>query len=92
MAGVKKIPMRMCLGCNEMKPKKELIRAVKSPEGEISLDLTGKKSGRGAYICRSEECLKMARKARSFEKIFSCRIDDEVYDSMEKELSEDMKK
>lgn len=92
MAGVKKIPMRMCLGCNEMKPKKELIRAVKSPEGEISLDLTGKKSGRGAYICRSEECLKMARKARRFEKSFSCRIDDEVYDSMEKELSEDMKK
>lgn len=92
MAGVKKIPMRMCLGCNEMKPKKELIRAVKSPEGEISLDLTGKKSGRGAYICRSEECLRMARKARRFEKSFSCRIEDEVYDSMEKELSEDMKK
>ena len=52
----KKIPMRMCMGCNEMKPKKELIRIVKSPEGEISLDFTGKKPGRGAYICRDKEC------------------------------------
>ena len=88
MAGVKKIPMRMCLGCGEMKPKKELIRAVKSPEGDISLDLTGKKSGRGAYICRSCECLGKARKARKFEKAFSCRISDEVYSEMEKELAE----
>ncbi len=88
MAGVKKIPMRMCLGCGEMKPKKELIRAVKSPEGEISMDLTGKKSGRGAYICRSAECFRKARKARRFEKAFSCRISEEVYDSMEKELTE----
>lgn len=88
MAGVKKIPMRMCLGCGEMKPKKELIRAVKSPEGDISLDLTGKKSGRGAYICRSCECFGKARKARKFEKAFSCRISDEVYSEMEKELAE----
>lgn len=88
MAGVKKIPMRMCLGCGEMKPKKTLIRAVKSPEGEISLDLTGKKSGRGAYICRSCECFDKARKARRFEKAFSCRISEEVYDSMAKELSD----
>ncbi len=88
MATVKKIPMRMCLGCNEMKPKKELIRAVKSPEGEISMDLTGKKSGRGAYICRSSECFRLARKARRFEKAFSCQISDEVYDAMEKELAE----
>ena len=88
MAGVKKIPLRMCLGCGEMKPKKELIRVVKSPEGEISLDLTGKKSGRGAYICRSCECFDKARKARKFEKSFSCRIDEEVYNSMEGELSE----
>ena len=88
MAAVKKIPMRMCLGCNEMKPKKELIRAVKSPEGEISMDLTGKKSGRGAYICRSSECFRLARKARRFEKAFSCQISDEVYDAMEKELVE----
>lgn len=88
MAGVKKTPLRMCLGCGEMKPKKELIRAVKSPEGEISIDLTGKKSGRGAYICRSTECFRKARKARRFEKSFSCQISEEVYDSMEKELTE----
>ena len=88
MAAVKKIPMRMCLGCNEMMPKKELIRAVKSPEGEISMDLTGKKSGRGAYICRSAECFRLARKARRFEKAFSCQISEEVYDAMEKELTE----
>ena len=88
MAAVKKIPMRMCLGCNEMKPKKELIRAVKSPEGEISMDLTGKKSGRGAYICRSAECFRLARKARRFEKAFSCQMSEEVYDAMEKELTE----
>ena len=88
MASAKKIPMRMCLGCGEMKPKKELIRAVKSPEGDISIDLTGKKNGRGAYICRSTECFRKARKARRFEKSFSCRISDEVYDNMEKELTE----
>ena len=88
MAAVKKIPMRMCLGCNEMKPKKELIRAVKSPDGEISLDLTGKKSGRGAYICADINCLRLARKAGRFEKSFSCRISDDVFESMERELNE----
>lgn len=88
MAAVKKTPMRMCLGCNEMKPKKELIRVVRSPEGEISLDTTGKKSGRGAYICADAECLRLARKAKRFEKSFSCRISDEVYDNMENELNE----
>ncbi len=88
MPTVKKIPMRMCIGCGEMKPKKELIRVVKSPEGDISLDITGKKSGRGAYICRSSECLAKARKARKLEKSFSCRIEDEVYANMEKELEE----
>lgn len=85
----KKVPMRMCLGCSEMKPKKELIRVVKSKEGDISLDLTGRKSGRGAYICKDIECLRKARKARRLEKSFECRIDDEVYDSMEAELSEE---
>ncbi|MCD7730707.1 MAG: YlxR family protein [Oscillospiraceae bacterium] len=88
MQGLKKMPMRMCLGCGEMKPKKTMIRVVKSPEGEISLDLTGKKAGRGAYICRSCECFEKARKSRKFERTFSCRIEDEVYDSMESELSE----
>ena len=77
----------MCLGCGEMKPKKELVRVVRSKEGEISLDLTGKKAGRGAYICADAECLKKVRKARRLEKSFACRIDDELYDSMEKELS-----
>lgn len=78
--------MRMCLGCNEMKPKKELIRVVRSKEGEISLDLTGRKPGRGAYICKDIECFKKARKARRFEKTFSCMISDEIYDGMEGEL------
>jgi hypothetical protein len=82
----RKIPLRMCLGCGEMKPKKELVRVVRSKEGEISLDLTGKKAGRGAYICRDPQCLKQARKARRFEKSFSCKIDDEIYDGMEEEL------
>ena len=82
----KKIPMRMCLGCNEMKQKKELIRVVKSPEGGISLDFTGKKSGRGAYICRSVECFNKARKGRRLEKAFSCKIDAGVYDAMAEEL------
>lgn len=93
----KKIPMRMCSGCGEMKPKKELVRVVKAPEktdengavsgGEISLDLTGRKPGRGAYVCRDIECLKKARKARRFEKAFSCKIPDEVWDRMEEELN-----
>ncbi len=85
----KKIPMRMCLGCGEMKPKKELIRVVKSPEGEISLDFTGKRSGRGAYICRCAECLEKARKGRRFEKSFSCKIDESVYEVMSDELRAD---
>ena len=84
---VKKVPMRMCLGCNESKPKRELIRVVKSPEGEISLDFTGKKAGRGAYICKDIECLKKARKSRRFEKSFSCKIEDNVYEVRENELS-----
>ena len=83
----KKIPLRMCLGCSEMKPKKELIRVVKSPEGEISLDFTGKKAGRGAYICRSSECFEKARKGRRLEKSFSCKIEESVYEVMADELS-----
>ena len=81
--------MRMCLGCGEMKPKKELIRVVRNKEGETSLDLTGRKAGRGAYICKDIECFRKARKAKRFEKSFECRIDDAVYDSMEAELSEE---
>lgn len=88
MMKTKKIPMRMCLGCGEMKPKRELIRVVKSKEGDISLDLTGKRSGRGAYICKSVECFEKARKARKFEKSFSCMISEDIYNSMEGELRE----
>lgn len=84
----KKIPMRMCIGCGEMKPKKELIRVVKSPEEEIALDFTGKKAGRGAYLCRSQECLTQAQKSRRLEKSFSCRVDAEVYEVMMHALSE----
>ncbi len=83
---VKRVPLRMCAGCGEMKPKKELVRVVKPPEGEISIDLTGKKAGRGAYVCPSPECLKKARKNRRIERSFQCKIPDEIYDAMEAEL------
>ena len=79
----RKIPMRQCLGCNEHKPKAELIRVVRSPEGAVSLDLTGKKSGRGAYICRDIKCLKTARKSGRIAHNLECEISPEVYDSME---------
>ena len=82
----RKIPMRKCVGCGEMKPKKELVRVVKSPEGEVSLDLTGRKPGRGAYVCPRVDCLRLARKARRLEKAFSCPIPAEVYDRMEEEF------
>ena len=82
----KKIPMRQCLGCNEHKPKKELLRVVRDPEGQVSLDFTGKKSGRGAYLCPSLRCLKKARKSRRIDRSLECAIPDEVYDRMEKEL------
>lgn len=82
----KKIPLRSCNGCNAQKPKNELIRIVKSPEGEVSLDLTGKKPGRGAYICNNAECLRKARKSRRIDRIFDLPIPAEVYDSMEDEI------
>ncbi len=85
----KKIPTRQCLGCNEHKPKKELLRVVRDPEGQISLDFTGKKSGRGAYICHSLKCLKKARKSKRLERSLSCEIPEEVYDRMEEELGSD---
>ena len=84
----KKIPMRKCIGCNESKPKKELVRVVKSPEGEISVDLTGKKSGRGAYICPNAECLKKARKSKRLERLFETEIPDNIYEEAERVLSE----
>ena len=84
----RKIPQRQCLGCNEHKPKAELLRVVRSPEGDISLDFIGKKSGRGAYICRSLKCLQKARKSQRIDKNLECTIPDEVYDRMERELTE----
>lgn len=85
---VKKIPMRQCLGCNEHKPKLELLRVVRPPEegGAVCLDMTGRKSGRGAYICRDVKCLRKARKSRRMESALECSIPDEIYDQMEKEL------
>lgn len=82
----KKIPMRQCLGCREMKPKKELIRVVRSPEGEIGLDFRGKAPGRGAYLCRSRECLKKAVKSKALERAFSAQIPQEVYDRLQREM------
>ncbi|MBM6838122.1 YlxR family protein, partial [Clostridium saudiense] len=79
---VKKIPLRMCTGCMEMKPKKELIRVVKSPEGEVSVDLTGKKSGRGAYVCKNAECLEKAFKAKRLSRNLDVVIDEEIYNRL----------
>ena len=84
----KKIPMRKCTGCNEMKPKKELVRIVRSPEGEIGVDLTGKKSGRGAYICRSGQCLAAAKKANRLSRAFECAVPPEVYDRLAEEIAD----
>ncbi len=79
----------MCAGCREARPKKALVRVVKSPDGEISVDLTGKKSGRGAYICKSEACLARARKARCFERAFGCQISDDIYERLAREIAAD---
>ncbi len=82
----KKIPMRQCLGCREMKPKRELVRVVRSPEGEVSLDFRGKASGRGAYVCRSEACLKKAVRTRALERALNAQIPEEIYQRLEKEM------
>ena len=82
----KKIPMRQCLGCREAKPKKELIRVVRSPEGEISLDFKGKASGRGAYICHDPQCLKKAIKSKALERAFSTQIPPEIYDKLTEQM------
>ena len=78
----KKIPMRQCLGCREMFPKRELIRVVRSPEGEISLDFKGKAPGRGAYVCPQAECLRRAIKSRALERGLDCQIPQEIYDQL----------
>lgn len=84
----KKVPLRMCTGCGEMFDKRTLVRVVKSPQGEISLDLTGKKAGRGAYVCNNLDCLKKARKKKAFERAFQMQIDEDVYNKMEEEMND----
>ena len=82
----KKIPMRMCVGCREMKPKPELIRVVRAPEGGLSLDFRGKKPGRGAYLCPSPDCLAQARKKRAVERALSSPMPPEVWDALEAQM------
>lgn len=82
----KKIPQRQCIGCGEMKSKREMIRILKTPEGEFVLDVTGRKNGRGAYLCPSVECFKKAVKGKGLERSFKMAIPREVYDTLEKEM------
>jgi len=83
---IKKVPMRQCLGCRQMKPKKELTRVVRSPEGEISLDLKGRSPGRGAYVCPDAACFARARKSKAFERALSVTIPEQVYEQMQQQL------
>lgn len=92
---VKKVPMRKCLGCGEMFPKKELVRVVKTKTGEneeaysISLDKTGKAAGRGAYVCKKVKCLETAQKAKRFQRALECQIPEEVFEKMKAEIEDD---
>ena len=88
MAKERKIPLRKCSGCGEMKQKNELVRVARSPEGDLSMDLTGRKPGRGAYVCRSIDCLRTARKRKALERSFACAIPSEIYDRLEQEMME----
>lgn len=82
----KKIPQRMCTGCMEMKPKKELIRIVRNKENEVSLDLTGKKPGRGAYLCRNIQCFEKSFKTKRLERNLETKIDEEIYNKLKEEI------
>ena len=84
---VKKIPLRQCMGCNEHKPKPQLLRVVRTPEGEVTLDFTGKKNGRGAYLCKDVKCLRKARKTGRIARVLECEIGEGVYDAMEEALT-----
>ena len=88
----KKIPMRQCIGCGEMKSKKEMMRVLKTAEGTITLDMTGKKNGRGAYLCISGECLEKARKNRGLERSFRMSIPTQFYENLEKEFQREDEK
>lgn len=83
---VKKIPLRQCIGCGEMKNKREMIRVLKTPEGDFTLDATGRKNGRGAYLCPSVECFQKAVKGKGLERSFKMAIPKEVYEALEKEM------
>ena len=82
----KKIPLRQCLGCREMKPKRDLIRVVRSPEGDISLDFHGKKPGRGAYLCPNPDCLRRIQKSKALERAFSTPVPEDIYDSLDAQM------
>jgi len=84
----KKVPLRQCLGCREMKPKRELIRVVKSPEEKISLDLSGKKPGRGAYICIDKNCLKRAEKAKALSRAFKTQLPENIIEELSIQLED----
>ena len=86
MGNIKKVPLRKCIGGNEMKNKKEMMRVLKTPEGEITLDVTGRKNGRGAYVCFSKECLHKAIKNKGLERSLKMQIPQEVYENLEREL------
>ncbi len=86
----KKVPMRLCVGCGEMQPKKDLIRVLKGEDGEVELDFTGKKSGRGAYLCKKMDCLNAAQKGHRLERSFGCRVSVDVYEEMKHVLQEEL--
>jgi len=90
MQKVKKNPQRQCVGCRTMRDKKALIRVVRTPEGQIVLDSTGKKSGRGAYVCPDPACLKKARKSRALERAFALEIPGQVYDALEAQMEQEV--
>ena len=88
MSTARKIPLRQCIGCGESKNKKEMIRVLKTPEGEFTIDATGRKNGRGAYLCRSMECFEKAVKGKGLERSFKMAIPKEVYETLQKEMEE----
>ncbi len=87
MGKPRKLPLRMCVGCGEMKNKNEMVRIVKNKEGEIFADVTSRAAGRGAYICRNKDCVAKAAKAKRLDKAFSCRISDDIYKALEEEIA-----
>ena len=88
MSAVKKIPMRQCIGCGEMKSKKEMIRVLKTTEGDIVLDATGRKNGRGAYLCKNPDCLEKAMKSKGLERSLKTAVPEKVYENLAKEMGQ----